>query len=389
MKYPLMTNNIKNSDLNLLVEFLKQGESVRLTNGPKVVEFEEEWSRWLGVKYSVFVSSGSASNFISLQLLKRLYPKGGEVILPAFTWVSDVAAVIHHGFTPIFCDIRFHNLCLDPYEIERKITDKTVAVFLTYAQGFNGLSTHLLETLADQDILLLEDVCESHGARFDGKKLGTFGWVSNFSFYFAHHMSTIEGGMISTNDEETYQYARMFRSHGMLREATSDSLKQNVLEAHRDLNEEFVFVDSCFNFRSTELNAILGLSQLARLDSNIESRNKNFNIFISSLCDKTFFTDFDLVGMSNYAFQVILKNPDIVAFKELTVRLDNAGIEYRRGSAGGGNQLRQPYLRDHLSHSPESLENTDFIHHYCLYVGNSPELTETDIKYITSVINGN
>ena len=218
MKYPLMRNNILREDLDILIDYLSQDDP-RLTHGAEVRKFEEEWCEWLGVKYSVYVNSGASSNLLSMALLKLRHPEGGEVIVPPLAWSSDISSVLQNGFTPVFVDIDPVTLAMDPALIVDSITDKTRAVFLTYVQGFDGLDDQLMEELNKRDIPLIEDVCESHGATHNGKKLGSFGWLSNFSFYYAHHMSTIEGGMICTNDEKAYQDLRMLRSHGMVRES--------------------------------------------------------------------------------------------------------------------------------------------------------------------------
>ncbi len=176
----------------------------------------KKWSEWLGVKYSVFVNSGSSANLLSMSILKTLYPKGGEVIVPTLTWVSDISSVLQNGFKPVFCDINLKTLSMNTDAIKSAITKQTRAVFLTHAQGFNGLTDELIDLLKDKKIHLIEDVCESHGATHNNLKLGTDGLISNFSFYYAHHMSTIEG-MICTDDYEIYQKARSMRSHGMVK----------------------------------------------------------------------------------------------------------------------------------------------------------------------------
>ena len=218
MKYPLMRNNILREDLDAVIEHLKQEDPI-LTHGANVRAFEAEWSAWLGVKHSVFVNSGASANLLTMAILKIRHPEGGEVIVPPLAWVSDIASVLQNGFKPVFADIDPRTLGMDPAKILAAITDKTRAVFLTHVQGFDGLTDQLLSELQQRHIPLIEDVCESHGATHNGKKLGSFGWISNFSFYYAHHMSTIEGGMVCTNDQEVYQQVRMLRSHGMVREA--------------------------------------------------------------------------------------------------------------------------------------------------------------------------
>ena len=163
IKYPLMRNNFSRSDLDAVIDHLKQDDPI-LTNGSNCHEFEKEWSNWLGTKYSVFVNSGSSANLLSMAVLKIMHPEGGEVIVPPLTWVSDIAALIHTGFTPIFADIDPRTLAMDSSEIMKKVNENTRAVFLSHIQGFNGLTDELLNFLKNKQIPLIEDVCESHGA---------------------------------------------------------------------------------------------------------------------------------------------------------------------------------------------------------------------------------
>ncbi len=388
MKYPLIKNNIERSDLDPVIDLLKTDNPI-LTNGPKVREFEEKWSRWLGVKYSVFVNSGSSANLLSLSLLKIKYPNGGEVIVPPFTWVSDIASVIQCGFEPVFVDISLNTLGMQTKKIIEKINSNTRAVFLSHIQGFNALDDELIMTLKAKNIHLIEDVCESHGAEHNKMKVGTFGWTSNFSFYYAHHMSTIEGGMICTDDFEAYENLRMLRSHGMVRETISLTTKKNWEKNHSDLNPKFIFAYPSYNVRNNEIGALIGLSQLNKLDYNIKKRNENHYYFLDQLDKKMFFIDFNLIGSSNYAFNLILKNKDNDLIKRIQNNLSKNEIEYRLGSAGGGNQLRQPYLKNYIRPSikPDQFKNTDHIHFYGLYIGNYPELDKSDIDFIVSVIN--
>src|SRR5262245_60141746 len=235
LSWPLMKNNIAREDLDAVIALLQQDDPV-LTQSKNVRAFEEEWSRWLGVKHSVFVNSGSSANLVTLAALKELHGPGGEVIVPTITWVSDIAAVLHCGFTPVFVDIDRRTLGMDNDEVQAKLTPQTRAVFLTHALGFNGLTRRLLEELRRRSIPLLEDVCESHGATFDGRKIGTFGLASNFSFYYAHHLSTIEGGMVCSDNTEFYEALRMLRGHGLVRELDSESRKREYADEYADLN---------------------------------------------------------------------------------------------------------------------------------------------------------
>ncbi len=387
MKYPLMRNNIIREDLDGLIEYLKQDDPM-LTHGPQVRAFEDEWSQWLGVKHSVFVNSGASANLLTMAILKIKHPEGGEVITPPLTWISDVASVLQNGFTPVFVDIDPQTLAMDAEKILAKITDKTRAVFLTHVQGFNGLTDTLLAELKKRDIPLIEDVCESHGATHKNQRVGSFGWISNFSFYYAHHMSTIEGGMICTDDPIVYQQARMLRSHGMVRESNDAELKKIYQVANPELNPDFIFAYPAYNTRNTELGGILGRAQLKRLDHNVERRTENLKHFLKKIDPDIYRTDFRLEGSSNYAFNLILKHPDPVLVKELMQHMRQAGIEFRRGSAGGGNQIRQPYLKNIVpkNHHLEFPE-TEHVHFYGFYIGNFPDLKLEEIDEICSILN--
>ena len=383
---PLMSDNISREDVDCLIEFLKQDPVPRLTNGDKVKEFENKWSEWLGVKHSVFVNSGTAANELTMLSLKHLYPEGGEVIIPPLTWVSDVNSVLFSGFDPVFVDINLNNLSFDLDKLKGAINENTRAIFVTHVLGLNALSDSLLQLCVDNNILLIEDVCESHGATFNTKKLGSVGFASNFSFYFAHHMSTIEGGIVSTNDDYFYQLCRSLRSHGMVREFTDKNLIKKYAVDYPDLNQDFVFIGPAHNFRSTEINAVLGLCQLDRLDSNNQKRIENFQHFVDKLDSKKYYTDFEMDGQCNYAFIVIMKEPDFEVRDKIENLLTENGIEFRRGLSGGGNQLRQPYFKNKnidLSQFP----NVEHIHNFSWYIGNYPTLEREKINTLINLLN--
>ena len=388
MKYPLMRNNITRKDLDAMIEHLKQDDPI-LTNGPKCRQFEEAWSEWLGVKYSVFVNSGASANLLSMTMLKIMYPEGGEIIVPPLTWVSDIASVLQTGFTPVFVDIDLDTLGMNSDAILNALTPNTRAVFLSHIQGFNALNDDLLIELDKWGVHLIEDVCESHGATHNRQLCGSFGLMSNFSFYYAHHMTTIEGGMICTNDEDIYHTLRMLRSHGMVRECGNEVKKIVYKSANPELNPDFIFAHAAYNMRNNELGGILGLNQLPNLNQNVILRNRNHERFLSRLNQKKYFVGFKLVGASNYAFNLILKEKDEVFVAKLMQKMKEEGIEFRRGSAGGGNQLRQPYLRNIVSEDfHKNFPNTEHVHFYGFYLGNFPAMTIEEVDAITNILNG-
>lgn len=381
-----MYNNIPRNDLDALITFLKQDQP-KLTQSSQVQAFEEEWSDWLGVKYSVYVNSGASANLITMATLKQLYG-GGEVIVPPLTWVSDISSVIQNGFEPVFVDINPRNLCMDDKQVIAKLSDRTCAVFLTHVQGFNGLTDRLLKALEKNKIPLIEDVCESHGATFKGRKLGSFGLISNFSFYYAHHLSTIEGGMASTNDEEIYELLRMLRSHGMVRESSNNDLKNQYITDNPDLSPDFIFAYPAYNVRNTEIGAVIGRNQLKRLDENNEKRKKNFLLFLDNLDPNQYRTDFDLDGSCNYAFNLVLKEADPDFRDKVEKAMNKAEVEFRRGSSGGGNQMRQPYLKGVVKDKEwEMYPEVEQIHFYGYYMGNFPSLEDEKILKLCEILN--
>lgn len=385
-KFPLMKNNISREDLDSLIDYL-QGDDPQLTHGPLVRDFEKKWADWVGTKYAVCVNSGSSANDLTMLALRH-FAGDGEVIVPPLTWVSDIASILHARLTPIFVDINLRTLGLDEELILANITSKTKAVFLTHILGINGLSQKLLRELNSRNILLIEDVCESHGGTLDGKRLGSFGWASNFSFYYAHHLTTIEGGAVCTNDYDLYQFLRSARSHGLAREIDDNEMRNQILSRNPELNSDFIFQFPAHNMRPTEFMGILGTSQLARLEKNIEKRNSNFHLFNSTLDTSYFFTGFNTLGISSYALIGMLANPNLELRNNMESAMNSYGLEFRRGLSGGGNQLRQPYLSTFFRNIDlANFPNVEHVHSYSWYFGNYPDLSPTEVQNIAIFLN--
>jgi CDP-6-deoxy-D-xylo-4-hexulose-3-dehydrase len=386
LNWPLMRNNILRSDIEALINFLGP-ELPILTQSCQVEAFEQEWSRWLGVEFSVFVNSGSSANLLTIAALKETYGTG-EIIVPTLTWASDIASVVQCGFSPVFVDINPRTLGMDTGQVLKKIGPATKAVFLTHILGYNALEADFLTGLRERDVPLIEDVCESYGAIFEGQKLGTFGLMSNFSFYYAHHMSTIEGGMICTREPRLYETLRMLRSHGMVRESKSADLRQSYWQKYPDLNPDFIFAFPGYNVRSTEINAVIGRSQLKRLDQNNNLRTENLRLFLENLDPEKYQTDFAVEGSCNYAFTLVLKHPDPLLCENVMDTLRRHRVEFRRGASGGGNQLRQPYLKKIVGETEfEKYPKVDHVHFYGFYIGNYPGLERDKILKLCAILN--
>ncbi|WP_413585649.1 DegT/DnrJ/EryC1/StrS family aminotransferase [Bdellovibrio sp. HCB274] len=384
-RWPLIQNNINEADKTALVKHIMTSD--RFTQGEKVKQFEKAWSQWLGVKHSIFLSSGSAANFLTMSALRDIAGTG-EVILPPLTWVSDVVSVIENGFTPVFVDINAETLALDYEGIRKAITPKTKAVFLTHILGLNGVDKKILDLLKSRNIPLIEDACESHGAMYGKKKVGSLGFASNFSFYYGHHMTTIEGGMVSTNDPKFAQLIRIKRGHGLLRESTAPEELQEFLGNSKGVYKEFDFPVVGFNFRNNELGAVLGINQLKRLDKNNVQRNVRLLRFLKQLNRKKYFTDYNVKGSSSYALLLQLRAEHAHLKPQVEQVLNHLGVEYRRGMSGGGNQTRQGFLKTRgIKLDPTDYVNTEQIHHNGFYLGNFPGLPLKWIDELCKALN--
>jgi CDP-6-deoxy-D-xylo-4-hexulose-3-dehydrase len=381
--WPLINDNVTQQDRKILSDFILSGE--RLTNGPRVKEFEQVWSDWLGVKHTVMVNSGASANYISIAMVKELVGTG-EVIVPPIGWVSDLSSVVQLGMTPVIVDVDMSNLAITAKNIEDAITWKTKAIVLVHCLGFNGLSDEIVKIAKKNNILLIEDCCESHGAKFDDKKVGSIGDISLFSFYFGHHITTVEGGVVCVNDDKLYDLAKLFRSHGMTREA-SQELQTEYQTDYPHLNPLFTFAVAGFNMRSTEINAVLGIEQMKRLDSNIEARTNNLHVWLDTLDNTKFVTGFDTRGSSNFALPLVLQSEYKDKLKVVCDILEQETVEYRLGTAGGGNQALQPYLNKFPHRIEGKLPVANYIHSNALYVGNHPDLTKEQIINLCNKLN--
>ena len=250
----------------------------------------------------------------------------GEVIVPPLGWVSDISSVVQLGMTPVFVDISLDNLAITTENIKNAINNRTKAIVLVHCLGFNGISEEIIKIAKENKILLIEDCCEAHGATFQGKKVGSFGDISLFSFYFGHHITTIEGGTVCVNDTKLYDLAKLFRSHGMTREASIE-LQEQYKTKYPNLNPLFTFAVAGFNMRSTEINAVLGIEQLKRLDYNIEKRTDNLYNWLENLDKSKFILPNKIEGSSNFALPLIMQGWNQDKLKDVCKILEDEGVK--------------------------------------------------------------
>lgn len=377
----LVKNTISEEDISDLVNWLESGS--RLTKGDETVKFEKQWLEWLGVKHSVFVNSGSSANLAIVYALKvsgRL--KNGKIIVPAVSWATTVSPVIQFGLEPILCDASKDNLGLDIDHLKELCEkEKPAAIILVHVLGLPCHMKEIVDICEKNNIILIEDACESVGSLYDNKKLGTFGLASSFSFYYGHHFSTIEGGMICTNDTEFYNILKSIRSHGWDRDLDAKTQQQLRKENNiDDFRALYSFYYPGFNLRSTDLQAFIGQRQLLRLDSMIEQRRKNFLLYEEKIQNDFWRIDVQSnMTVSNMAYPII--TPKI---QNLVKSLTENGIETRPLVCGSIGQ--QPFWKN--LYGEKKLPMASLVHSRGLYVPNNHEMTLEEIEIICDVVNG-
>jgi CDP-6-deoxy-D-xylo-4-hexulose-3-dehydrase len=360
--------------------------SNKFTNGPKVREFENVWSEWVGAKHSLFVSSGSTANFLLIAAIKEKYnlADGDKVLVPACTWMTSVAPIFQNKLTPIFVDVSLQDYCIDLNDLEsiKEVHPDIKLIFTTHLLGFHSNVEKLKEIFPNA--IIGEDCCEAHGVTDEyGNRMNPDSIGATFSFYFGHHITTIEGGFISTNDSELYDLMRMKRSHGLAREASPETYK-NLQEQYPDIIPTFLFATDGFNFRNDELSAVLGLEQIKNLDKFIKIRNENYKAYYSIVseysdlfyvpkCDET---------MSSFTLPFVCKNKNV--YNVLIAELKENNIEYRPLVAG--NLLRQPFLKGYNFPYQKEHYNADIIHELGMYVGNSQFIGKKHLNLLKVII---
>jgi len=376
-KIPLVNDTISNQELFDLADWIKT--IPKLTKGPLNNKFEGVWSKWLNTKHSVFVNSGSSANLLMIDVLKesgRL--KSDNIIVPAVSWSTTVAPVIQLGLNPILCDADPKNLGLNLEHLEQILrTEDIGAILIVHVLGVPNHMDEIIELCQKYDVILLEDCCESHGSEYKGSKVGTFGLMSTFSFFYGHHISTIEGGMISTSDNEINELLILKRAHGWVRDLPEQAQNKYTNEfGTSDFESLYSFYTTGYNVRSNDVSAFLGLSQMKNIDKYGNIRNDNYNYYKKLLKD-FWFQDCDNSFISNFSYGMLFKDRDKVAAK-----LMSSGIECRPlicGSIG-----LQPFWIK--LYGKGSLPVADRVHKEGLYLPNNPKLKHSDIDYIANIL---
>jgi CDP-6-deoxy-D-xylo-4-hexulose-3-dehydrase len=377
----LVSDTINKEDIDALVKWLQQDPIPRLTKGDMTWELEKKWAKKIGTKYSVFVNSGSSSILLTLAALKQQgILKNKRIVVPTLSWATDVSSPMLLGLEPIFCDCNNRDLSCDLEKLESVFKyEKPSAFILVSPLGLVPKMKEIVELCNKYKVILLEDVCESMGSKYQGQYLGTFGFASFFSMYFGHHLSTIEGGFINTNDEDFYHLLLMMRSHGWDRDLP-EWKQQELRKKHKcsDFDALYNFYVPGFNLRATDLQAFLGLRAIDKLDIYSCKRNENFHHYLNKLKGdelEVYQRDGDFV--SSFAFPVVKKLRN-----QIVNELKKRNIEVRPLIAG--DMSKKPFCR---TYPAESHPMSEMINKYGFYLPNHQDLKEEEIDLICNLIN--
>jgi CDP-4-dehydro-6-deoxyglucose reductase, E1 len=377
----LVSDTINKNDINSLIKWLNQDEIPRLTKGDLTWELEEKWAKKIGTKYSIYVNSGSSSILLTLAALQHTNRlKNNKVIVPGLSWATDVSSPMLLGMEPILCDCNLEDLSCDLEHLEKLFIDHSPSTFILVSPlGLVPDMKKILDLCNKYSVILLEDVCESMGSKYNNKYLGFFGFASFFSMYFGHHLSTIEGGFINTNDEDFYYALLMMRSHGWDRDLPKDV--QEKLRTENNVNEFdslYTFYLPGFNLRATDLQAFIGLKAIDKLDEYTKKRNNNFKLYKSlinnnQLTIKDKKTDF----ISNFAYPIVNKNR-----VNIIENLIKNNIEVRPLIAG--DMSKKPmWIKNY---GEVKLPNCILVNEYGFYIPNHQDLTSEQIKFISNIV---
>tara|TARA_R110001583_G_scaffold33641_8_gene113619 strand:+ start:2732 stop:3886 length:1155 start_codon:yes stop_codon:yes gene_type:complete len=378
----LVSDTINRDDINALIEWLQQDPIPRLTKGELTLQLERKWAEKIGTKYSIYVNSGSSAILLTLAALKesgRL--KNNKIVVPALSWATDVSSPMLLGLEPIMCDCNLKDLSCDLEELEKIFIDNNPSILILVSPlGLVPKMQEVIDLCEKYNIILLEDVCESMGSKYQNKYLGSFGFASFFSMYFGHHLSTIEGGFINTNDEDFYHILLMMRSHGWDRDLPKWK-QQELREEYEcsDFDALYNFYTPGFNLRATDLQAFIGLRAVDKLDEYVTKRTINFIHYLSLIKNnKLQLSDDNNNTISNFAMPIVHKNRDNIV-KDLM----EAEIEVRPLIAG--NMASKPMWTKR--YKKPKLPNAELLEKQGFYIPNHQDLTLCEIKTITNIIN--
>ena len=382
--YALATSTWDEKELNAINSVIKKDI---FTMGDSVKEFEEDFARFLDKKYCVMVSSGSTANLIATAALfytkNPMLKRGDEVIVPAVSWSTTYFPLQQYGLKLKFVDIDLETLNYDLDSLESAITDNTKMIMVVNLLGNPNDFDAINEIIKDKDIFILEDNCESMGAEYKNKQTGTFGVMGTFSTFFSHHMATMEGGFVTTDDEELYHILLSMRAHGWTRNLP----KENKVCTKSDdwFEESFRFVLPGYNVRPVEMSGAIGIEQLKKLPTFLEQRRKNAKLFVELFQDhQDFMIQRNIDNSSWFGFSLIIKPESKLSRKEVIQKLQENSIDCRPIVTGNFTRNEVMKFFDYEIHN--ELKNADYLHNNGLFVGNSQVCLEQEIKFLSEVL---
>ena len=381
-KYPLATDTIDADDFKKLAEWI--ATCPRVTMGSLTKQYEEKWSQWLGRKYSVFCNSGSSANhlmYYALLMSERL--KNNKVIVPSAAWATTISPAIQFGFQPIMCEADAETFGLDIRHLEDLLAEhQPSTVVLVQTLGVPAKMDAIMALKEKYGFILLEDACASMGSSYHGRKIGTFGDMSSVSTYFGHQFSTIEGGLVSTDDKEMYNLLLQLRSHGWVKGLDKES-RSALLKKHgiKDTGTDFVFTVPGFNLRPTDLQAFIGIGQLDKMEWLIEKRFNNHLLYKKLLGNKFLTASVDPNSVVCSIHFCVLASY-WVERQEIMEALERNGIETRPFTSG--NQGLQPYWFER--YGKFNRLNATRLYNCGFFLPNNTSLRKDDIEFISEVV---
>jgi CDP-6-deoxy-D-xylo-4-hexulose-3-dehydrase len=379
----LVSDTINRDDINDLIKWLSQDKLPTLTKNVLTIELENKWANKINTKYSIYINSGSSAILLTLAALihlKRL--KNKKIVIPALSWATDLSSPMLLGLEPLMCDCNLYDLSCDLTHLETIFkTENPSSLILVSPLGLVPKMDEVLALCEKYNVILLEDVCESMGSKYNNKYLGTFGLASFFSLYFGHHLSTIEGGFINTDDEELYHMLLMMRSHGWDRDLPDWKQKELRLKYNTSNFESlYNFYVPGFNLRATDLQAFIGLRAIDKLDDYSYKRNKNFFTYKNSISNELDISVNDNDFISSFAMPVLSKNR-----QKIVEELTSNNIEVRPLIAG--NIANKPVWYEKYGFI--DLPNANLIDKFGFYLPNHQDLKVDDINKIIEIVNKN
>ena len=382
--YPLATSTWGKKELEAIQSVIDKDT---YTMGSSVTQFERDFCKFMGSKYSVMVSSGSAANLIATAALfytkNPMLKRGDEVIVPAVSWSTTYFPLQQYGLKLKFVDINLETLNYDLRMLASAITDKTKMIMVVNLLGNPNDFDMINDLIKGRNIFILEDNCESLGAEYKGQKTGTFGIMGTFSTFFSHHMSTMEGGFVVTDDEELYHILLSIRTHGWTRNLPKENKVSNKSDDW--FEESFRFVLPGYNVRPVEMSGAIGVEQLKKLPSFLKQRRENAKLFVKLFQNHSdFLIQKEIDNSSWFGFSLIVKSESNSNRKEVVRKLQDSNIDCRPIVAGNFTKNEVMKFFDYKVHG--TLNNANHLHSNGLFVGNSQVCLKREIEHLAKTL---